>query len=72
MFRWLTDYVSTKLQHTLLHILASGPIPKHVAFIMDGNRRYARQYGNEVAQGHSDGFSALRKVSAAFVIWSCG
>jgi ditrans,polycis-polyprenyl diphosphate synthase len=69
MFRWLTDYVSTKSQNVLLDILASGPIPKHIGFIMDGNRRYARRNGKEIAQGHADGFTNLRKVRSLLV---CG
>lgn len=58
----IQDAVSAGVQSTLLNILASGPIPKHVAFIMDGNRRYARMHQKQVAQGHSDGFEALRRV----------
>lgn len=69
MFLWLTDYVSTKSQHALLNILSAGPIPQHVAFIMDGNRRYARQNGTEVVQGHLDGFSALSKVRLYIFDW---
>jgi len=49
----------------LLYILSLGPIPKHVGFVMDGNRRYARGRGKQVAEGHSDGFQSLRRVSTA-------
>ena len=39
-------------------ILRAGHIPRHVAIIMDGNRRFARkmQY-NKVFQGHVSGFN---------------
>jgi hypothetical protein len=46
----------------LLRVLSVGPIPRHVGFVMDGNRRYARGRGMQVAQGHTDGFSSLRRV----------
>ncbi|CAG8202083.1 unnamed protein product [Penicillium olsonii] len=41
--------------------LKEGPIPRHVAFIMDGNRRYAKQNSVTVAEGHSAGASTLKQ-----------
>ncbi|KAH6886721.1 Decaprenyl diphosphate synthase-like protein [Coprinopsis sp. MPI-PUGE-AT-0042] len=55
---WILGYA----QDFILNVLASGPIPRHVAFVMDGNRRYARRNHKKVQQGHSDGFLALRRV----------
>ncbi|KAH7885417.1 putative undecaprenyl diphosphate synthase-domain-containing protein [Phlebopus sp. FC_14] len=52
-------YVQSKLVHLLLEIIASGPVPRHIAFEMDGNRRFARAQGREGREGHSDGFQAL-------------
>ncbi|KAF8967372.1 Decaprenyl diphosphate synthase-like protein, partial [Flammula alnicola] len=52
----------TKARNLLLKVLASGPILQHVAFVMDGNRRYARMNHKAVQQGHSDGFIALRRM----------
>jgi len=43
-------------------VLRAGPIPQHVAFVMDGNRRYARINNVKLIQGHIDGFVALRRV----------
>ncbi|EJD53093.1 Di-trans-poly-cis-decaprenylcistransferase [Auricularia subglabra TFB-10046 SS5] len=37
-------------------------MPQHVAFVMDGNRRYSRRKGILVKQGHNEGFTALRRV----------
>jgi undecaprenyl diphosphate synthase len=34
-------------------------IPKHVAIIMDGNRRYGRQHYNDASRGHADGAQRL-------------
>lgn len=38
-------------------------MPKHVAFIMDGNRRYAKKCQVERQEGHSQGFNKLAEVS---------
>jgi undecaprenyl diphosphate synthase len=37
-------------------------IPRHVAIIMDGNRRWARAHGVSEAEGHSAGVRAVRHV----------
>lgn len=38
-----------------INVLKSGPIPKHIAFIMDGNRRFARNSRLETIRGHEIG-----------------
>jgi len=58
----LRDNAIDRIQRVLLGVLKTGPIPHHVAFIMDGNRRYARDKGVKVIQGHVDGFVALRRI----------
>lgn len=40
-------------------------IPKHVAIIMDGNRRWAKQKGLPKQLGHSEGANTLEKVADA-------
>ena len=59
---WLKAKVDDYVQRLVIRILAVGPVPKHVAFVMDGNRRYARSKHMRVQEGHSDGFAALRRV----------
>lgn len=56
----LESYVARNI---FLGILQAGPIPKHVAFIMDGNRRYSRANGVPVAKGHYKGSQAAANVS---------
>lgn len=43
-------------------ILSMGPIPNHLAFIMDGNRRYAKKEKLEEGAGHRAGFSVLMSM----------
>ena len=37
-------------------------MPKHIAIIMDGNRRWARQKGLEISKGHKEGAKTLEKI----------
>lgn len=37
-------------------------LPKHIAVIMDGNRRWARQHAFQVALGHRKGVEAVRTI----------
>ena len=45
----------------------SGPIPRHVAVIMDGNGRWARRRGLPRKTGHEAGMSAVRTTIEASV-----
>ena len=38
-------------------------IPRHVAIIMDGNGRWAKQHGHERSFGHENGVSTVRQVT---------
>jgi undecaprenyl diphosphate synthase len=40
-------------------------IPRHVAIIMDGNRRWAKAHGMPAIEGHRRGMVALRRVTRA-------
>jgi ditrans,polycis-polyprenyl diphosphate synthase len=57
------EYAITNLKELLIGALQQGPVPKHVAFVMDGNRRFARSHGIETVEGHHLGFEALARVS---------
>ena len=37
-------------------------MPKHIAIIMDGNRRWAREKGKPVSFGHKEGAKTLEKI----------
>lgn len=38
-------------------------IPRHIAIIMDGNRRWAREKGLNVSDGHKQGAKTLEKIA---------
>lgn len=50
------------LRKCLFSVLSVGPIPNHIAFIMDGNRRYAKKHNLAEGTGHRLGFTALMSM----------
>lgn len=46
----------------LINVLKSFSIPNHIAFIMDGNRRFAKLNNLAIKHGHGQGFIGLRRV----------
>jgi ditrans,polycis-polyprenyl diphosphate synthase len=50
------------LKNTVLGIFKFSKVPESVAFIMDGNRRYAKNKGMEKIKGHHEGFDKLIQV----------
>lgn len=52
------------MDYTLEHIDTSN-VPEHVAIIMDGNGRWAKEKGKPRAFGHKAGVDSVRKVSEA-------
>lgn len=53
---------SSWFQKLCARVVKSGPIPRHVAFIMDGNRRFATKKHIERIEGHTEGFNKLAEV----------
>jgi ditrans,polycis-polyprenyl diphosphate synthase len=60
-----------RVQRLLCSVLAAGPVPRHIAFIMDGNRRYATAHGVDRAQGHAHGFEKVRMKREHALVASC-
>lgn len=59
------SYLPWYIRWTASIITSTSKIPNHIAFIMDGNRRYARKRDQEVIKGHFAGFDKLRYV----ILW---
>ncbi|KAI2631622.1 di-trans,poly-cis-decaprenylcistransferase [Xylaria nigripes] len=64
------EWLTRSAREILISTLKQGPIPKHVAFEMDGNRRFARNHKIETIEGHHLGFEALARVLE--ICYKCG
>ncbi|XP_043708131.1 dehydrodolichyl diphosphate synthase CPT3-like [Telopea speciosissima] len=62
LFQRLVAMICDILQKLFFMVLSVGPIPNHIAFIMDGNRRYAKGRKLGPGAGHKAGFSSLIRV----------
>lgn len=56
---WIAEKPISGFQKFCINILKCGPIPNHIAFIMDGNRRYAAKTNVQKSIGHMKGFEKL-------------
>lgn len=52
---WIRDSSLSWAQFACVRILKCGVVPRHVAFIMDGNRRYAKKRHVQHIEGHTKG-----------------
>ena len=43
-------------------LVAGGPLPKHIAIIMDGNGRWAKRRGLPRIAGHNEGVNSVRDI----------
>jgi undecaprenyl diphosphate synthase len=46
-------------------LASAGPIPEHIAIIMDGNGRWAKERGQNRIQGHREGVESVRDIVEA-------
>uniref|UniRef100_A0A7C2ZP27 Tritrans,polycis-undecaprenyl-diphosphate synthase (geranylgeranyl-diphosphate specific) n=1 Tax=Ignisphaera aggregans TaxID=334771 RepID=A0A7C2ZP27_9CREN len=49
-------------EHYLLKQITSKPMPRHVAIIPDGNRRWAKEHGLDPNDGHEQGYRKMKDV----------
>ncbi|XP_021938329.1 dehydrodolichyl diphosphate synthase complex subunit DHDDS isoform X2 [Zootermopsis nevadensis] len=59
---WIRASTLNWIQFLCVKIIKSGRVPKHIAFIMDGNRRYAQKNNVRKFEGHSQGFDKLAET----------
>src|SRR5512136_274930 len=60
--RAISSHAYNTYEKRLLKEVASMPVPHHVAIIMDGNRRYAKEFGLLVSEGHEKGREKLENI----------
>lgn len=60
--RWIMKQLADIAARLLINTLTAGPVPKHVAFIMDGHRRYARSHQKKILKGHNEGYLVFRAI----------
>lgn len=51
-----------QVKKTIGGICRTGPVPRHVGVIMDGNRRYAKTHKIELKEGHNLGFDSMASI----------
>lgn len=42
-------------------VMKQGKVPQHIAFIMDGNRRFGKAKSSKAMSGHQEGAYTLKK-----------
>ncbi|CCE88746.1 Piso0_001525 [Millerozyma farinosa CBS 7064] len=58
----LITYILEFLKDLVINMMKTAPVPKHIALIMDGNRRYAKSKKLALSEGHSAGADSLIQV----------
>ena len=58
----IADTAYKQYEKRLLKEVMQNPAPEHVAIIMDGNRRFARELGLAPAEGHKKGGNKLEEI----------
>lgn len=73
MFNYYWETLQSFLVSLLLEALKRfGPIPQHVAIIMDGNRRFAKKHRmGHVSEGHLEGAKTLERVGCRGEVEVC-
>ncbi|CAK1551615.1 unnamed protein product [Leptosia nina] len=62
MSDWVNENCVSFFQLFCIKVVKTGRIPQHIAFIMDGNRRYAKKVSVKTSDGHSRGFDKLSET----------
>lgn len=70
--KWVTTFPFLQygmgfLPEFMIKVLQTGPVPNHIAFVMDGNRRFAKQNQMELREGHVAGAETLGKVCTILI-----
>jgi tritrans,polycis-undecaprenyl-diphosphate synthase [geranylgeranyl-diphosphate specific] len=61
-FNFLIDKIDGFRNYKLIEQINKNPIPKHIAIIMDGNRRFAKELGLNYEKGHEYGKNKIKEL----------
>ncbi|KAL0490421.1 dehydrodolichyl diphosphate syntase complex subunit DHDDS [Acrasis kona] len=59
---WIYKKIVTIIHTIILYSLRFGPIPQHIAIIMDGNRRWAEKHHLDKKDGHASGYIKIEET----------
>ncbi|XP_028028591.1 dehydrodolichyl diphosphate synthase complex subunit DHDDS [Bombyx mandarina] len=62
MSLWIKENCVSFFQLFCIKVIKTGRVPQHIAFIMDGNRRYAKKNSVDKSTGHHKGFDKLSET----------
>ncbi|XP_072941505.1 dehydrodolichyl diphosphate synthase complex subunit DHDDS [Epargyreus clarus] len=63
MTSWIKENCVSFFQLFCIKVVKTGRVPQHIAFIMDGNRRFAKKHKHaETVVGHHKGFDKLSET----------
>lgn len=62
--RGVVEWASEKTKSLATSLIRRNPVPSHVAFVLDGNRRWAKSHGASVALGHVRGLEKVLEASS--------
>lgn len=62
LYRFLSRKINDFLDYRLMEEIKQYPLPKHIAIIMDGNRRFAQGLGLSLEAGHILGKEKMEEV----------
>uniref|UniRef100_A0A5B7BHP9 Alkyl transferase n=1 Tax=Davidia involucrata TaxID=16924 RepID=A0A5B7BHP9_DAVIN len=65
----VVENIGSLMRKCIYSVLSVGPIPNHIAFIMDGNRRYSKKWNMGEGAGHNVGFLALMSMLGYCYEW---
>lgn len=75
MMEWLTSFPASQAllnvtKKFVARCIETGPVPQHIGFVMDGNRRFAKNHHIELKEGHSAGFESMAQILE--LCYECG
>lgn len=64
----LLGSLNCTMRKLFFRVISARPIPQHIAFIMDGNRRFAKKWKLTEGGGHKAGFLAMSVIKYCYEI----